>query len=191
MSTNLISNMFLSVDNYCDYIPGASTVTSLVDIFEKCVIVPFINKETRENSPYLTHIHEKSLVRSLVLLIPGLGNFIVGIYDLAQRNEDYDNPNHVLEAVQTHGAFQIYHASERLKNDKKFMLKVVALDGEALAHGRRWFWEDEDVLLGAIENYPRAINLSKILVNDSGFLAKVDSVNKHQFVQNNRNKIYE
>jgi len=73
------------IDAVLDYIPGLSTVTSLVNIFQKYVIYPYLSQAEIAINPYFRHIASKDLFRSILLLVPGIGNIIVAIIDVRVR----------------------------------------------------------------------------------------------------------
>lgn len=95
------SNIFVKTDCFCDYVPFVSSITNLVDLFQKCVVLPFIecvvlpfiDNATITSNHYYKHINEKSFVRCFLLVIPVIGNLIVGIYDLYKKKHDDDNIN--------------------------------------------------------------------------------------------------
>ncbi len=76
----------VEIDNICDYIPFVSSYTNIVDLVQK----KRFKKEEEEfkqeppllKSKYVTHIVNKPDIRCAVLIIPIIGNAIVGIYDL-------------------------------------------------------------------------------------------------------------
>ena len=72
---------FVKVDAACDYIPVVSTASNLIDLFQKCVILPLMNKQSIANNHYYTYLKEKNVSRCLVLLIPVIGNIIIKICD--------------------------------------------------------------------------------------------------------------
>ena len=84
---NNVSNLLVKADCFCDYIPLVSSVTNLVDIFQKCVVIPFLNKATIDSNPYYTHINKKSFNRCLLLVIPIFGSILIGIYDFSNRKD--------------------------------------------------------------------------------------------------------
>lgn len=84
----VINTFLVKADNFCDYIPCFSTVSNLIDLFQKCVIVHLINKQTVINSRYFTHLKQKSFLRCTVLLIPVIGNVLIGIYDFKNRKQE-------------------------------------------------------------------------------------------------------
>ncbi|MBF8262750.1 MAG: Uncharacterized protein HW387_415 [Parachlamydiales bacterium] len=75
------------VDRMLDYIPILSTATNLVFLFQKCVVIPLMTENAILKSRYYSHINQKSFVRCIVLLIPVLGNIVVGIIDVMQHKK--------------------------------------------------------------------------------------------------------
>ena len=139
-----ISNFFMKTDNVCDYIPAVSTLSNLVDLFQKCVVLPRMSKQSIVNSHYYTHLKNKSILRCIILLIPVIGNVIVGIYDFANRKY----------------------------NDKDYMLAAVRLDGRALARASERLKDDWDVVLAAVQQYVWAAldNASDRLKDNGDFM---------------------
>lgn len=80
---NKIETLLIKIDQFTDYIPAVSTVTNLVDLFEKYVLLPIIERcgvDTTQNR-YWTHIKNKDSGRCGLLLIPVVGNSIIGYRD--------------------------------------------------------------------------------------------------------------
>jgi hypothetical protein len=81
-----ISNSLVKTDRICDYVPLISTASNLVAIFEKFVVLPFIESSKKLSNRYYALIENKSLLRCLILLIPLIGNIIIGIFDFLMQN---------------------------------------------------------------------------------------------------------
>ncbi len=92
MKVTPVSSTF---QKYGDYIPGVSTVKSLVDIFHKVVTLPRMNPAEIQKSRYYTLLSEKSMVRCVVLLIPVLGNIVIGVYDFFTKNPSIEEKKEV------------------------------------------------------------------------------------------------
>lgn len=71
-------------NNVADYVPGLSTVTSLVDLVQKAFL-HLKGEQVVKSSAYYTHIQDKSKLRCVALLVPVLGNIVVGLYDLGKK----------------------------------------------------------------------------------------------------------
>lgn len=68
------------LDHILDYVPVISTVSNLIDITAKLVLGNLSN-EPIDSFPYFAHLSEKSYLRCVTLLIPIVGNIIVGLHD--------------------------------------------------------------------------------------------------------------
>lgn len=77
---------FAEADGICDYIPGLSTVSNLMDLFLKCV-VKCLSEKTAKNR-YWTHIKHKNLSRCCISLVPVLGNIYAVVKDYFQYKKD-------------------------------------------------------------------------------------------------------
>lgn len=78
--------IFAELDGICDYIPFVSTVSNLIDLFQKCVLQS-LSKETAKNR-YWTHIKRKDLLRCFILLVPILGNISILVFDYSKYKKD-------------------------------------------------------------------------------------------------------
>lgn len=81
-----VATFFAEADQICDYIPVISTVSNLVDLFQKCVC-KCLSKATLENW-YWRQIQDKCLLRCFILLIPILGNIYVLITDYQEYKKN-------------------------------------------------------------------------------------------------------
>ncbi len=94
---NGVSNLLVSTSYVCEFIPLVSSATNLVELFLKCAVLPFMDKATIASNHYYKHIDEKSFSRCILLVIPIIGNIIVGIYDLYMKNFDSKQDMNALE----------------------------------------------------------------------------------------------
>lgn len=86
----LVNELLINIDIACDYIPVVSTISNLVDLFQKTVTIP----EPRNgvlDYPYYTYLREKENFRCLMLLVPVLGNIFIIICDLISPFEQGDS----------------------------------------------------------------------------------------------------
>lgn len=77
---------FVEADGICDYIPVVSTISNLIDLFQKYV-VKFLSEGTAKNR-YWTHIKHKDQLRCFILLVPILGNIYVLASDYFEYKKD-------------------------------------------------------------------------------------------------------
>ncbi|MBS4167636.1 ankyrin repeat domain-containing protein [Parachlamydia sp. AcF125] len=82
-------SLLLKADRIADYVPALSTITNSVNLFQKCVLLPMKQKANVSKNHYYAYLQQKSFSRCVVLLIPVLGNIIIGIYDFAKRKHIY------------------------------------------------------------------------------------------------------
>lgn len=75
----------VKMDSYCDYVPFVSTITNLVDIFEKCVLLNYKNNEQIKKNPYFKHLIEKRFLRCVLVIIPVIGNIVIAFIDHDQK----------------------------------------------------------------------------------------------------------
>ncbi|MBS4168596.1 HEAT repeat domain-containing protein [Parachlamydia sp. AcF125] len=82
-------SFLLKTNRVSDYIPGISTITNLIDLFQKCMVLSGKQKANISKNHYYTHLQQKSFSRCIVLLIPVIGNILVAIYDFAKGKPNY------------------------------------------------------------------------------------------------------
>jgi hypothetical protein len=95
-----LRSFLVETDCVCDYVPFVSSLSNLVDLFQKSVILPFMAEKTILSNHYFEHLDQKKYLRCLILIIPVIGNLIVGIYDFSLKNNemtithvsDFDHP---------------------------------------------------------------------------------------------------
>lgn len=86
MNVNDGYKFLVKADQVADYIPIVSSLANLAGLFQKCVVFPFLSKATIEKNHYFSHLNKKSFARYILLLVPGIGNIIVGIYDMKLKS---------------------------------------------------------------------------------------------------------
>lgn len=77
------STRCVQFDQIADYVPGLSTLTNITNLFLKCIF--YFCPKSLETNHYFAHLETKSTDRCLVLLLPVIGNIILGIYDNHQK----------------------------------------------------------------------------------------------------------
>ena len=143
-----IGHVLVQADKVCDYIPVVSTISNLTVLFQKTIILPFSDRQTVINSRYYTHLEQKSALRCVMLLIPVIGNIVVGIYDFANRK--YNDKAFMLTAVQQNG-MALQYASEQLKSDRDVVLAAIRKNSWALEFASEQLKGDKDVVLAAVQ----------------------------------------
>ncbi|MBI5273456.1 MAG: hypothetical protein HY860_00185 [Chlamydiales bacterium] len=77
-------NNWIKADRGCDYVPGLSIISNLVDIGEK-ISFQFRGTASLEDR-YYKHIKDKSIWRCLAcILLPGISNIVFAIYDVCKK----------------------------------------------------------------------------------------------------------
>ncbi|MBA2369309.1 MAG: hypothetical protein H0V82_09840 [Candidatus Protochlamydia sp.] len=83
--------LLVSLDRYCDYLPLVSTATNMTHLFQKCVILPFMEASTISNSRFYSHLDQKNFTRCLILIVPFIGNLIIILYDFSHWYQKVEN----------------------------------------------------------------------------------------------------
>lgn len=151
---NSINSIYVKIDNVCDYLPGLSTVTNLVDLFQKCVTLTLISKKTILNNHYFRTLTHKSPLRCIILLIPLFGNILVGVYDFANRKHSF---KHLFLPIVKKDSIALKDASDRLKNDKEIVLAAIQQNSKALYYASDELKADRTILLAAVQEFGEAI----------------------------------
>ncbi len=97
LAVNILSEVFVSVDQAYDYVPVYSSVTNLIALFQKCVIFPLVSDLAIRANAYLSHIDQKSFARCVILLVPVLGNIVIALYDYSIL-QSYEREKGALES---------------------------------------------------------------------------------------------
>lgn len=85
MIVGAITNSLYKYDHLLSYIPFVSTVTNLFDLYQKYVVLPNLQLDALcKHKHYYQHLQKKPTLRCVVLLLPILGNIIIGIYDFVK-----------------------------------------------------------------------------------------------------------
>lgn len=172
------TNFLVKTDNICDYIPVISTATNLSYLFQKTVVIPFASDETIVNDHYYQYINEKSFARCITLLIPVVGNIVVGLYDLSRRDQtcmlvaiffnhqsyptaspELQNNNEFNLASLKQNGRVLKYLSPELKNNKEFVLAAVKSDDRAYFYANKELRGDTEITLAFNES--RSYRLKK------------------------------
>lgn len=172
---------FIKTYEFCDKIPVISTATNLYVLCQKYVLFAetIITKNKQDISSKLIkndiqykYIKNKSIFKCVVLLIPIIGNIAVILYDYSQ------------------------------KLTKEQTIAVVKKDGEKLSELDEKFKEDEQIVLAALEQNPKAIVYAsaKLKANkefmlkalkDKGFLTEIIIKSASAELKNDKDFIFE
>lgn len=133
------TSFFVSADRFLDRVPILSTISNITDIFLKC-IVNRMSDTTINKYPYFTHLSKKSFSHCFLLLIPVIGNIIVGILN----SKNWDKENFVLDAINEDPS-ALKKASSRLKSSRDFALQVAEKKGITLQYMEENFRKDNEI----------------------------------------------
>lgn len=126
------SKNLVYADNVCDYIPIISSISNAVDLCFKEVLRTSNLAETppTDYTHYQWHLQEKSTLRCIILmLLPGIGNFIFFVYDCINRN--YSNEEFVFNLVQQPGrSGELKNASLELRTNPRIILAAIRTEPE-------------------------------------------------------------
>jgi hypothetical protein len=123
-----------SGSNFLDYIPVVSTIKSLVHLFQRCFASKTAQPTPTAAEPTLPariSLRPKSLLRDIVLLIPFIGNIIVGISDFSKMDPreklevDIQQTITTLQKMSPENRTTAVNKMDKLfKKDRGFMEKI-------------------------------------------------------------------
>jgi len=115
------SSACVKIDRYLDYVPVASALTNLVDIFLKCIYRPCVGESKIQSNHYFAYLDTKPISRSIILIIPILGNILIAAIDIygaikAEEFEglaaDLNRPHEAGNAVRLYNQAAIFGSTE-------------------------------------------------------------------------------
>lgn len=100
-------NTLVQLDHSCDYVPFVSTITNLIDIFEKCVLLNYKKSVEVQKNPYFKHLIDKKFFRCVLLIVPVIGNVAIFFIDkfkkeINQKAANFQAPH--LPGVEDNGS---------------------------------------------------------------------------------------
>lgn len=94
-----IQKALIRFDRFCEVVPFASTVLSLINLFQKCVL-SCLGSSAPKNR-YWTHISDKSIFRCLILLIPMIGNIYAYLHPSPEPKQPIPPAQNIEIPIQT------------------------------------------------------------------------------------------
>lgn len=155
---------FIRLDYICELIPGVSTINAIKNIALKYFIAPHIPSASSPIAHYFRYIEDKTLARSIFLLIP-FANIGILFYDLFSLKQPFlialglpssrssPTPRTAGEALRS-TKLLLADRYPYLKDDKEFVLSCVKTNGFELWHANKQFFQDKDVVLEAVKQNP-------------------------------------
>ncbi len=164
-----ISKSVVTLYSALDYLPIAASITNFHNIIQKNYAS---TEKLKSKSHYYTHLRAKSTFRCAVLMIPGLGQIFILIYDISKYRAKA-----ALLAALDHDPTAYAKTSSRpldyfFHTDREIILKAVQndLSHDSLLHARE-FYDDFEVMTAGITNNPHCFHLaSKTLKNNPKFV---------------------
>lgn len=139
-----------------DYAPVISTITNGIDAIFRNTVLKNAPSDEILKSKYYTYITTKEVERRALPFVPVLGNLSVLYYDLSHKK--YDDPAYFLDKKkETFGAEIVKKASDRLKNDREFFLKVVAIKPDAYLYAGELIRYDRELMDAAVRGNPKLL----------------------------------
>ena len=143
-----INESLVKLDCICDYLPVFSTVTNLVDIFIKYVVLKDKSEPEILSDHYYTHIRDKNAYRYITLL-PLIGNVVIIIMDVTKFVLERHRAK-LLESVGSNASVLRFSFGGFTK-DRDFMIKAIALNPRALIYAHDTLRDDEEVVIPALK----------------------------------------
>ena len=158
---------FFKADEKCDKIPVLSTLTNLIEIIakgilwiSKGIVEDVKTKKMKDRS--ICRLNDKSLTENIILLFPVAGQIFMYLNRGITREEFRNNHCKILK-----------DCSNRLRNDKDFVLEAVKRTVSGLAFASAELRNDKDVALAAVKADGLAIQyVSDRLKNDEEVLVE-------------------
>ncbi len=129
ISSYSISNLLIISDTYLDYIPIVSTVTNLINIIQKCIVLPILAPAIRKNR-YYKHIDTKKFAHCLFLLIPVIGNIAIPLIKRKlEQNKKREQERHQAEEKQRQQNIAVLQYQPDLPKMEEVPSEMVEIDG--------------------------------------------------------------
>lgn len=189
---NNISSSLIKADRFCDRIPVLSSINNLVDLVQKALIVPSKTSDSAQASRYFSYLNQKSAGRCAILMIPVIGNLIIGLFDFAkeQKAKISDKPitnNLPPEFIQQvddeyialrNNPLALKNARYELQSDKQKVKEAVNQNGLALEFASNELKNDISVVTEAVKQNGDALKFA------SYSLQQDEEIVKHAVAQN-------
>lgn len=95
-----IENFFSQTYYFIERVPLLNSTTNLVDLFQKCIVLPFLDKNRIASSHYYTHIDEKNFSKCFLLSlpVPVILTLVIGLSVLIEKTKE--NIRHKSEGLE-------------------------------------------------------------------------------------------
>lgn len=156
---SIIGGFFGVVDSTWNDKPADTKSSSLQELFQEFVFLPFMGQQSIDGSHSYTEVDKKSSLPWIVLLISITGVVIVHIYNSipSSTNNQYNDKAYMRQVINQYGGLYLGVASKELKGDKKMVLFAVQKDGLALQYASNELKGDMEVVQAAVQQNPFAL----------------------------------
>lgn len=80
-----VNRFLITADEICNYVPGVSIISNLIDLFLKCVC-KCLPKSTIETNDYWSHIHNKKIIICIgSVILPVISNILILIVSIIEK----------------------------------------------------------------------------------------------------------
>lgn len=154
------ANFLTIADNIWDYIPIISTISSIVNLFIKIVVLPWMDPATVKNNSYFRHLHYKNFDRLVILCVPIFGNIVFGVIDFLNR--EFNSKPYVLNAIKQksstgekpEGHYPFSLVSKELRDDKEVVMANASTWFCNLADVSAHLRKDKEVVMAYVSTNP-------------------------------------
>lgn len=147
-----ITRLLIATDRVTDFVPILSTVTNLVNLFIKTVVLPLCSKETISKNHYFNYLNDKDSRFCIILAIPIYGTIgAIFLHHFSKYNKLTETKREFVLAEIQKG-----HTSEfdqSFADDKEVVIAAVSRNVYLLEKVSERLRKDKDVLLAAVVTY--------------------------------------
>lgn len=140
-----IDDLRVKIDRAADCIPGLSTVTNLVDLFQKTVVAPKISHKDH----YYQLLEKKSVVRCVLLAIPIVGQMLK-VFDYFSDFFCFRSHREKTVRDVSMNGMQLKDVGKGLQNDFEAVMAAVKNDGMALQFASDRLKNNKVIVLEAV-----------------------------------------
>lgn len=73
-------------------------------------------------------------------------------YEIEEVEQNFDNREFMIKALEENATWVIAYASDRLHSDRELMLKAIKQDGQMLYYASKDLRDDKEIVTSAVEN---------------------------------------
>lgn len=191
-----ISNCYNYLKEHQDYIPVVSTLASGVKLFRFAICN---NEQIFQKHSYKS-LSKGSISRSIVLLIPVLGNIVIALYDfkkhqkhlsdlnlvtqrglaLKDMSDEQTNDEVFVDRAVTQNIRALQYASINFRNNEEYIIEKMRVNPAILRHASDEIREDRDFIFDRMQEFndPSIIRYAHTnLLRDEHFIFQAMKIN--------------